>query len=510
MSAPPDPNSGNAPVWTHPRPVDASYWVLPGRLLVGEHPGSRSRARSRERLRRFLEAGVTCFIDLTEPDESASYEGLLPFESPTGRRVEYLREPITDHGVPDDAGTMVRILAMIDGALDAGHCVYLHCRAGIGRSATAAGCWLAERNADAGEGALAELAELWHQSARSRQWPTVPETQAQEEYVRAWQPQVKRQAGRDRRARAFRAAGAPVAAAVPGLDLQQRIRGAWQGLAAGEALGQTQDAPGGRLRWGQHTALALCLADSLAEVGRCDARDQIERYWRWLKQGYRAATGEPGDGSATADVAKALAMWRWRGQALAGPHDPKDSAPNSLPRVLAAVLHAGNDVAGGIALSAECSCTTHQSPLILDACRLYAAMLAGALRGHDAAAVLQGVPEPVAGCYGARALRKDVRAACMKPPGDKATALPEVLRVFALARRVAGSADSFDAAIEDARGVAGRSAALLPALVGTLYGALHGSDSLPAATLDRLDGREQLADVARRSLANFTAPGTPQ
>ena len=42
-----------------PRPLPATYWVVPGRLLVGEHPGSQSRADAMERLRRFLSAGVT-------------------------------------------------------------------------------------------------------------------------------------------------------------------------------------------------------------------------------------------------------------------------------------------------------------------------------------------------------------------------------------------------------------------------------------------------------------------
>ena len=47
-------------------------------------------------------------------------------------------------------------------------------------------------------------------------------------------------------------------------------------------------------------------------------------------------------------------------------------------RVLAAALFAGNDPVAAIALAAECSRTTHQSPLILDACRVYSAMLVSA------------------------------------------------------------------------------------------------------------------------------------
>jgi hypothetical protein len=123
-----------------PRPVADTYWVVPGRLLAGAHPGSRSRAQAMDRLRRFLECGVTCFIDLTEPDETPAYETLLPFATPDGRRIEYLREPIPDHGVPASRETMARILAMLDAALESGHLVYLHCRAGIGRSAMAAAC----------------------------------------------------------------------------------------------------------------------------------------------------------------------------------------------------------------------------------------------------------------------------------------------------------------------------------------------------------------------------------
>jgi ADP-ribosylglycohydrolase len=510
MTVPPDPTSGNAPDWTRARPVDASYWVRPGRLLVGEHPGSRSRAQSMERLRRFLESGVTCFVDLTEPNEMASYEMLLPFETPTGRRVEYLHEPITDHGIPADPETMARILAMIDGALDTGHCVYVHCRAGIGRSATAVGCWLAERSAGGGEAALAELADLWQQSAQSQLWPTVPETPEQADYVRNWQPRGRTPAGPGPRTRAA-SATVTAGATGPGIEWQQRVRGAWYGLACGEALGQQEPAAdSAAFAWAQHTALTLCLADSLAAAQRCDARDQIERYWRWLKEGQRSATGVPGEAQATADVAKALATWRWRGQAMAGPHDPKDASANSLPRVLAAVLHAGTDIAGGIALGAECSRTTHQSPLILDACRLYAATLAGALQGREAAMVLQGVPEPAVGCYGTRPLRKDVRNACTSPPGGKAAALPEVLRVIVLARRIVGSPADFAAAIAEARRVMGEAGSPLPALVGTLYGALHGFDALPAAALDRLAGRGQVDEVAQRSLARSATAGAPR
>jgi ADP-ribosylglycohydrolase len=500
MTTPPQPMDRPPP-----RPLAGTYWVVPGRLLVGEHPGSRSRAQSMERLRRFLEAGVTCFVDLTEPGESPAYEMLLPFETPAGQRVEYLREPITDHGVPADRETMGRILAVLDGALDAGHCVYLHCRAGIGRSATAAGCWLAERNAAGGAGALEELAGLWPQAAQSRHWPDVPETAEQAEFVRDWQALPARRSLQEVPLPQSRAASEPGR-----LDLAQRVRGAWFGMALGDALGALPAVPATgtaapALAWGQHTALSLCLADSLAACGHCDPRDQIERYWRWFRQGERDPRGEPGADAASPDIARALATYRWRGQPRAGSHDPKEVAAGSLPRVIAAVLHAGRDPARAIALAAECSRTTHQSPVILDACRLYAALQLGLLQGHTVTSWPDAVPEAAAHCWGTKPLRKDVRATLGR--AHTAPATDDVLQVLAATRHVLGRATNFAEAMDGARIAAKEGSALVGSLVGTLFGLAHGYDALPAALVARLAGADQLERASADSLATIGPPG---
>jgi ADP-ribosylglycohydrolase len=430
---------------------------------------------------------------------------LLPFETPTGCRVEYLREPIPDHGLPAERETMARILAMIDGALDAGHNVYLHCRAGIGRSSMAAGCWLAERNAGGGAAALEELAELWKQSSRSESWPCVPETDEQTEYVQAWAPLQLGWARSESGAGQHGGAGFAEPAGVP---LEDRVRGGWLGLALGDSLG-TAKAPGTSLVWTQHTALALGLADSLFTVGRADERDQIERYWRWFKDGELAASGEPGEAAAAADIARALASYRWRGLPRAGSHDPQEVSGMSLPRVLAAVLHAAKDPAAAISLAAASSRTTHQSPLILDACRLYAAMLLCALQGRPDQEWLEGVPQPSPQCWGSRQLRKDVRAAASD---EAAVAVPvgagnDVLQVLAQARRIVRAAADFDSAIEQGRCSTRGDPALVTALVGTLYGVRNGCRALPATLLDRLAGRDRLEAVARQCLSRVAAGG---
>jgi atypical dual specificity phosphatase len=52
-----------------PKPDPNTYWVVPDQFLAGEYPGARDPEEARRRLRRFLQAGVRHFIDLTEAGE---------------------------------------------------------------------------------------------------------------------------------------------------------------------------------------------------------------------------------------------------------------------------------------------------------------------------------------------------------------------------------------------------------------------------------------------------------
>lgn len=474
-----------------PRPLPATYWVVPGRLLVGEHPGSQSRAEAMDRLRRFLVSGVTCFVDLTEPDELPSYEPLLPYAAPDGRRIEYFREPIRDHDVPAGPETVSRAIELIDGALESGHVVYLHCRAGIGRSALVAGCWIASRGA--GTDALEQLQFVWRQSERARRWPAVPETDEQAEFVRDW----------SRRRRA-----PPRTAASRTAD---RIRGAMHGLALGDAMGAAGIAAESLL-WTQHTSLALCLAESLLDTGACDARDQIKRCVAWQREGRLSASGAPG--RASADVARALATYLWRGVPMAGSHDPADRSTSSLSRVVSAVAFALDDPAEAVALAAECSRTTHQSPVVLDACRYYAALLVGALNGEPAATLCDGIYEPVAGLWQSRPLRPELMAAFegqgRAQASQRRTTAPDVVQAVVNARAAVAAAGDADEAIRRAI-EAGREPALDGALAGALAGALWGLSGLQAGAVARLARRESIDGFAARfadRLGSRPAPAT--
>ncbi len=464
-------------------PIPATYWISPGRVLVGEFPGSTSRASAMDRLRRFMDAGVTCFVDLTEPGELKSYEPLLPMQSAGGRRIEYLREPIPDHGVPPNREAMRQILATVDGVLEAGHVVYIHCRAGLGRSATVAGCWLADHG-DSRTDPLDQLQECWQQSSKSFLWATIPETAEQAAFVREWRSQ-RSGVWRNRIGR---------------LDRAERVRGALLGLAAGDAAGAAHVS--GRAsdgQWTQHTALALCLAESLLERRGSDPRDQIERYLRWQVEGHLSATGLPS--TPTPDVAKALANYKWRGQRMAGRHDPRDRSTASLPRVLSAVAYASGGPGEAVWLAGECSRTTHQSPFVVDACRFLGAMLTGALRGVPPGEFCDGLYEPVNDLWTARPLKSSVAAAFRtrgeQGAGAAAASAGPADAVQAVVRVRSALSGDFEETVRKAC-VAAFEPALEAALAGALAGAAFGASSIPSGQLSRLARLDLLEQFAAR------------
>lgn len=159
-------------------PIPDSYWVEPGRLLAGEYPGALNPDVAQDKLRRFLDAGVTMFLDLTQAGEY----GLEPYAPLLRGQAEHRRMPIPDGGTPT-AEEMTRILEAIDDALRAGQVIYVHCFGGIGRTGTVVGCYLV-RHGLSGVQALAELARLRRGTPDG--WKESPETRAQCAMVMGW------------------------------------------------------------------------------------------------------------------------------------------------------------------------------------------------------------------------------------------------------------------------------------------------------------------------------------
>ncbi len=164
-------------------PIPDAYWVEPGQLLAGEYPGAKDAAAARRKLRLFLDAGVTFFLDLTVDDELAPYVPVLLEEAAARHMaVEHCRMPIPDLGTPQPA-EVIRILDTIDTAIAAGRRVYVHCWGGIGRTGTIVGCYLV-RHGLTGDLALAAIAQLRQGTPDDNR--VAPETHDQRERVRNW------------------------------------------------------------------------------------------------------------------------------------------------------------------------------------------------------------------------------------------------------------------------------------------------------------------------------------
>jgi ADP-ribosylglycohydrolase len=135
-----------------------AWWVEPGRILAGEHPGSPDREHHEFKLAALADAGIDTIIDLTRDVEMlAEYgESWRELGRARGRDLRRIHHPIVDCDVTTPEGYDA-IVADIERELAAGRGVYVHCWGGVGRTGTVVGCWHVSRGLTADE-ALEKIA----------------------------------------------------------------------------------------------------------------------------------------------------------------------------------------------------------------------------------------------------------------------------------------------------------------------------------------------------------------
>lgn len=305
------------------------------------------------------------------------------------------------------------------------------------------------------------------------------------------------------------------------MPLTDRYRGCLLGLACGDAVGTTVEfqprgtfAPvtdmlgGGPFRlppgaWTDDTSMALCLASSLLEVGGFDARDQLERYWRWYNAGEWSSTGRCFDiGNATR---QALERYKRTGDPWSGSTDPQSAGNGCIMRLAPVVMYFHPDVDGAVQFSEQSSRTTHGATECLEACRLLAAVLCSALSGATRDDVLHAAADLTWQSARLGSIAAADYVGCqeesIRSSGYVVHCLEAALWSFA-------STSSFEAAVLCAVNL-GDDADTTAAVCGQIAGAFYGAEAIPQQWRDKLVRGAEIAKMADQ-LAEARPQRSPQ
>jgi ADP-ribosyl-[dinitrogen reductase] hydrolase len=299
-----------------------------------------------------------------------------------------------------------------------------------------------------------------------------------------------------------------------------RFRGCLLGLAIGDAVGTTVEfrqrgtfarvsdmvgrgpfglAPG---QWTDDTSMALCLADSLLERGGFDPADQMDRYLRWWREGYRSSTGECFDIGTT--VARALQRYCDTGEPFAGSTDPHTAGNGCIMRLAPVPMFYYPDAAAARRYAGDSSRTTHAADDCIDAARLLAGMLCRALDGATKHDVLLGDAETDFTSPNISAL---ARGAYLHFDEEQIRGTGYVVASLEAAAWCLAQSDTFDAAVLRAANL-GDDADTTAAVCGQLAGAVYGEGGIPRRWLNLLTMKEEIAGLAQRLWAH--AAGKPE
>jgi len=297
-----------------------------------------------------------------------------------------------------------------------------------------------------------------------------------------------------------------------------RVRGAFLGLAVGDAVGLTLEfRPPGTFEpltdlvgggpfglpagaWTDDTAMAACLAESLVETGGFDPADQLRRYLRWYREGHWSVTGRCFDIGGT--TRGALERFEASGDPAASGATHEHSAANgSIMRLAPVPLAFARDPTEAVRLAGESSRTTHALPVCVDACRYLGGLLVGAARGATKEELLAPWYAPAPGLWEAAPLHPEIAAVAAgsfrakSPPAIRGTG--HVVASLEAALWAFATTDDFEACVLAAANL-GDDADTTAAVAGQLAGAFYGRAGLPPRWLEQLALRERLEALADR------------
>lgn len=295
--------------------------------------------------------------------------------------------------------------------------------------------------------------------------------------------------------------------------MRNKFRGSLLGLACGDAVGTTVEfkrrgsfepvtdmvgggpfhlAPGD---WTDDTSMALCLATSLLDCGGFDPKDQMDRYTRWMREGYLSSNGQCFDVGLT--VTQALREYWRTGNPFSGTSDPKSAGNGCLMRLAPVPMFYFADRDAAIAMSGESARTTHGAPECIEASRLFGAMLHAALSGNSKNDILMNhgmsgfesekIEAIANGSYFSKSLEG------IRGSGYVVESLEAALWCFQ-------QTDNFRDAVLVATNL-GQDADTTAAICGQLAGGYYGETEIPEEWLTRLAMAHEIGVLGDRLLA---------
>lgn len=480
--------------FTHPLQI-ATVDTLPGHGRIGvtfcpgkTQAGGMSGAWARDLgidVQTIADWGACAVVTLIEDHELKALQVEALGQAVQARHMDWLHLPIRDIDVPGSAfeAAWVHVGEGLRDRLRAGFDIVVHCKGGLGRAGTIAARLMAELGIDPRE-AIERVRAVR---------PGALETAAQEAHVMAIRPVPERQP--DTSAAAIR----------------DRAVGALLGLAIGDAVGTTlefkgrdtypclTDMVGGgpfNLKagdWTDDTAMALALADSLVECGRLDEQDLLARFSDWWRNGTYSCTGFCFDIGTT--TAQALSRWEGTKADHCGSSDPNTAGNGSLMRLAPVAIRYHDDRDALRDAAARQSRTTHAAPEAVDACVLYAEMIADAIAGARRTQVLAQRAGAWSGTIAAISA-----GSCRNRPRAEINASGYVAHSLEAALWSVGRTADYRGSVLLAANL-GQDADTTAAIAGQLAGALSGVERLPAEWVDRLAWKDRLVAAAQSLLA---------